>query len=164
MSEHAILTWIQDSGLGQYVKTSQYPFSVCESLHFIGLCVLIGAMLVVDLRLLGVLKGISVRATMRLVPVAIAGFAINLVSGIALFSSEPFNYWYNPAFKLKMVLILLAGANALWHEFMCKARVCALGDDAEADTGAKVVAGLSLLLWAGVIVLGRLLPQFTVNG
>ena len=63
-----------------------------------------------------------------------------------------------------MALIVLAGANAIVHEFICKPRVRALADDAEADGQTKVVAAISLGLWTAVIVLGRLLPQFAVNG
>ena len=69
-------------------------------------------------------------------------------------------YWPNPAFKLKMFLILVAGLNALLFTVMEHRRVLVLGEEEDAGTLTKVTAGLSLGLWLAVILLGRLLPTF----
>ena len=76
------------------------------------------------------------------------------------FSADPMMYWPNPAFKLKMALILLAGLNALVFTVMAQRRVLGLGVDDDTGRIAKVTAGLSLGLWLGVLLLGRLLPAF----
>ena len=70
---------------------------------------LVGGILIVDLRLLGYIRPIPVRAALAFLPFVIVGFVINLLTGIVFFSADPMMYWPNPAFKLKMFLILLAG-------------------------------------------------------
>ena len=88
------------------------------------------------------------------------GFLINLATGIVFFSADPLMYWPNPAFKLKMFLILLAGLNALAFTLLGRRYVLKLRDDESAGTLAKVSASLSLCLWLCVLLLGRLLPSF----
>ena len=114
MTEAAILTAIGESWLGRTMHELTWLFGVLETVHFIGLCLLMGAMLLVDLRLLGLMRQAPLRSVLRLLPLAIAGFLANLVSGLGFFASSPEAYWSNPALKLKMVLVLLAGLNALY--------------------------------------------------
>ena len=103
-------------------------------------------------------------SAMKLVPLAVAGFAINLLTGVCFFASDPFNYGTNWMFGVKMVLIVLAGINAIYHEVACKARLCGLPEGVEPDRTAKFVAASSLVLWTLVIIAGRLLPQFGIEG
>jgi len=135
-------------------------FATGETLHFIGLSMLVGGILVVDLRLLGFIRRVPIRAALAFLPFVIAGFLINLATGIVFFSADPMMYWPNPAFKLKMLLILLAGVNALVFMVLQHRHTLSLGTDENADTFTKVSAGLSLGLWLGVLLLGRLLPAF----
>jgi hypothetical protein len=160
MSEADILHWIRDTALGAAVRQSRWLFATGETLHFIGLSLLVGGILIVDLRLLGFLRRIPVRAALAFLPWVIAGFVINLATGILFFSADPYMYWPNPAFKLKMFLILLAGLNALIFTVMEHRHALTLGDDEIPGTLTKVTAGLSLSLWLGVLLLGRLLPAF----
>src|SRR3977135_2601944 len=113
MSEEDILHWIRDTWLGATVRESRWIFASGEILHFIGLSLLVGGILIVDLRLLGIIRRIPVRAALAFLPFVIAGFVINLLTGIVFFAADPYMYWPNPAFKLKMFLILLAGLNAI---------------------------------------------------
>ena len=160
MTETEILHWIRETWLGATVRQSRWIFATGETLHFIGLSLLIGGILIVDLRLLGFLRRIPIRAAHAFLPFVIAGFLINLATGIVFFSADPMMYWPNPAFKLKMALILLAGLNALVFTVMAQRRVLGLGVDDDTGRIAKVTAGLSLGLWLGVLLLGRLLPAF----
>jgi len=160
MTETEILHWIRDTSLGATVRQSRWIFAAGETLHFIGLSLLVGGILIVDLRLLGFLRRIPIRAALAFLPFVIAGFLINLATGIVFFSADPMMYWPNPAFKLKMALILLAGLNALVFTVMAQRRVLGLGLDDDTGRIAKVTAGLSLGLWLGVLLLGRLLPAF----
>src|SRR5947209_10624237 len=160
MTETEILHWIRDTWLGATVRQSRWMFAAGETLHFIGLSLLVGGILIVDLRLLGFLRRIPIRAALAFLPFVIAGFLINLATGIVFFSADPMMYWPNPAFKLKMALILLAGLNALVFTVMAQRRVLGLGLDDDTGRIAKVTAGLSLALWLGVLLLGRLLPAF----
>jgi hypothetical protein len=160
MTEAEVLHWIKDMPLGAAVRQSRWMFAAGETLHFIGLCLLVGGLLIVDLRLLGFIRRIPMRAALAFLPFVIVGFLINLATGIEFFMTDPFMYWPNPAFRLKMFLILLAGLNALLFTVMEHRRVLVLGDDESAGAFTKVTAGLSLSLWLAVILLGRLLPTF----
>jgi uncharacterized protein DUF6644 len=160
MTEAEILHWIKDTSLGATVRHSTWLFAAGETLHFIGLSFLVGALLVVDLRLLGFIRRVPIRAALAFLPFAVAGFLINLATGIVFFAADPFMYWPNPAFRLKMLFILLAGLNALVFTVMEHRHALSLGDDESTGLVTKVTAGVSLSLWLGVILLGRLLPAF----
>jgi len=160
MTEVEILHWIKETWLGSTVRGSTWLFAAGETLHFIGLCMLVGAMLVVDLRLLGFLRGVPIRAALAFLPFAIIGFLINLATGIEFFTNDPFMYWPNPAFRLKMFLILVAGLNAIVFTVMEQRHVLLLADKEYTSAFTKVTAGLSLGIWLVVLLLGRLLPSF----
>ena len=160
MSEADILHWIRDTWLGATVRESRWIFASGEILHFVGLSLLVGGILIVDLRLLGFIRRVPIRAALAFLPFVIAGFLINLLTGIVFFSADPMMYWPSPAFKLKMFLILLAGLNALVFIVMAQRKTLNLRDDESTGTLAKVTAGLSLGLWLCVLLLGRLLPAF----
>lgn len=148
-------TWI-----GTTVKTSVWIFPVLETLHFIGLAILIGGIAVLDLRVLGVGKRLPVAPLHKLLPLVFVGFGINLVTGVLFFLSDPLGYGVNPSFQVKMIFILLAGLNALWFELKLARHVNEWGPGVDASTHAKIVCGLSLFFWAGIITTGRLLPSF----
>jgi hypothetical protein len=160
MTEVEVLHWIKDMPLGTAVRQSRWLFGAGETLHFFGLCLLVGAMLIVDLRLLGFIRGVPIRAALAFLPLAIFGFMINLVTGIEFFMTDPLMYWPNPAFKLKMFMILTAGLNALLFAVMEHRHMLVMGDKESTSAFTKVIAGLSLGLWLCVILLGRLLPTF----
>jgi hypothetical protein len=160
MTEAEILHWIKETALGTAVRESRWMFAAGETLHFIGLSLLVGSLMIVDLRLLGFLRGIPIRAAFAFLPFAIVGFLINLATGIEFFTADPFMYWPNPAFRLKMFLILLAGLNALAFMVLGARRAEKLADDAATSGFAKATAGISLCLWLVVLLLGRLLPSF----
>jgi hypothetical protein len=160
MTETEVLHWIKDMPLGAAVRQSRWLFGAGETLHFFGLCLMVGGLLIVDLRLLGYIRRIPMRAALAFLPFVIAGFLINLAAGIEFFVTDPLMYWPNPAFKLKMFLVLLGGLNALVFTVMEHRHVLVMGDDEDTSTFTKVTAGLSLGLWLCVILLGRLLPTF----
>src|SRR5436853_5796399 len=89
MTETDILHWIRDTWLGATVRQSRWIFATGETLHFIGLSLLVGGILIVDLRLLGFLRRIPIRAALAFLPFVIAGFLINLATGIVFFSADP---------------------------------------------------------------------------
>src|SRR5437588_13094174 len=160
MTETEILHWIRDTALGAEVRQSRWMFATGETLHFLGLSLLVGGILIVDLRILGFLRHISMRSALSFLPFVIIGFVINMLTGILFFTADPLMYWPNPAFRLKMLLILLAGLNAVLFMVLGRQRVLDLGDRESTGALAKVSAGLSLLLWLCVLLLGRLLPSF----
>ena len=163
MFDTSFLKPIHDSAIAETIRYSAWIFPALETVHFIGLCLLVGAMMVVDLRLMGVLRAGSVKSVLRFTRLAIAGFSINLLSGIGFFVSNPENYAQNPLFWAKMILVLFAGLNVFWFEWAERQSLLALPDSAEIPSRTRAVAGLSLGLWIGVIILGRLLPLLGIG-
>jgi hypothetical protein len=164
MRETAILTWIHDTPLGAVTRDTPWLFPAFETLHFVGLCILIGAMLIVDLRLLGRFRDMAPGKVLVFSHVAAVGLVINLVSGVGFFASDPFNYWSNPAFQIKALLLVAAFANIAWFELFARRRVLAIPIGADTDLGAKLIGGLSLALWFTILIIGRLLPNWEGAG
>ncbi len=154
----AIAQWMGASWLGQAGRDVYWLFPAAEIVHFFGLCLLMGAMLLIDLRLLGFARSVSIKTVMAFIPVATVGLVLNVISGIVFLCAYPENYWPSTAFRFKMLAIVIGGLNALWFKWAEAPRIELLTDDADADRRAKVAALLSLAVWAVVIVLGRLLP------
>lgn len=155
-----VLQAAHDTWLGEYARAHAWVFTTGLLLHFVGLCVLLGAMLVVDLRILGVGRAAPIRAVMPLLPVAIAGFGLNLATGVVFFVFDPFGYWENPGFRIKLALLALAGLNALAFALFAHRGLLATPAGHDAGAVAKASAALSLLLWFAVILFGRLIVAF----
>jgi hypothetical protein len=139
---------------------SKWGWPIAESLHFIGLALLIGSVGVFDLRLIGVGRSIAVGDLHRLIPWGIAGFALNVCTGVLFFVTAPDQYLYNPAFQLKAMCIALAGVNIAVFYTTAFAQVRTLPVAAQVPLAARVMAGVSLLSWIGVITFGRLLTFY----
>jgi hypothetical protein len=152
--------WLATTSLS-WAARGGYPWvwPASETLHFIGMALLVGVVGLLDLRMLGFAKGLPIAPINRLLPWGIAGFALNLITGCIFFAGDPFQYIHNDVFWAKMLFILLAGANVgVFYLTGLSRRVdaCNAGDDA--PWGARVAAAVSLLLWIGVMYLGRMLP------
>jgi hypothetical protein len=131
-----------------------------ESVHFLGLCLLIGTVGVFDLRMLGVGRGIPLEALHRLVPAGVAGFLVNVLTGLMFFVSAPDQYAYNPAFQIKLLFIFVAGLNMLFFYRTSLAAMRATAPDARPPSRVVVIAAVSLGCWSMVIVWGRLITYF----
>jgi len=138
---------------------SMWGWPIIESLHFIGLCLLLGTVGVFDLRMLGLAKQIPYRYLHKLVPFGVAGYLINVATGIMFLTSAPDQYVYNPAFQTKMLFMLLAGINMLSFYGFCNQHVQNAGI-APLPKRIKLVAGISLIAWSAIIVCGRLITYF----
>jgi hypothetical protein len=135
-----------------------WMFPLMETIHFIGLVLLFGALLVVDGRVLGLCRFMNMKAAMAFIPVAIVAFALNLISGIFFVASQPLVYFGNMLFQWKMALIVIAGINALWFWFGEHKELCQLADGEDAPFRAKVIALASIIIWVLVIIGGRMIP------
>jgi hypothetical protein len=142
--------------LATFVKAVPWVWPTCESLHFVGLSLLIGTILLIDFRMLGMMKMVSVNALDRLVPWAVLGFGVNLVTGMLFFVAAPEQYTQNVAFWWKVGLVVLAGFNGLYFTVFDTAWTLAPGD--EARPFSKVMAASALVLWVGVMYYGSMLP------
>jgi len=142
--------------VGSFVVDKTWVWATCETLHFIGLCLLFGIASFVDLRMLGVIKGVSFKALHRLIPWAVMGFGINLITGMFFFVAASDQYTTNTVYQWKLVLIMLAGLNVLY--FTIFDEPWAVGADDNAPPMAKFVAASAFVLVIGVIFCGRMLP------
>jgi uncharacterized membrane protein len=142
--------------IGHYQFTHPFAWPMLESLHFIGLSLLFGVVLAGNLRILGFMKNASFADVHRLLPWGVWGFVINSVTGMMFFAGAAGQYIDNPAFHLKVLFMLLAGANVLYLTLFDE--VWTLGPGENAPTSAKLVAASQVFLWVGVIYFGRMLP------
>jgi hypothetical protein len=141
--------------IAQYVNDEPWAWIASETLHFIGLSLLVGIVLLIDLRALGVLPSVPFAALERLLPWAAVGFAINIVTGMLFFVARPEFYTGNSAFYWKLIFVLLASANTLYF-FFDEGWAASPGRDVRLFT--KVVAASALALWVGVMYWGSMLP------
>ena len=112
------LIWLKETGFGTAIRESLWLYPIFEIIHLIGLAVLVGAIAMTDVRLLGFSRALPVNGTARhLLPWVWVGFAVALLSGVALFSGFTTDYWMNTAFRIKLILIVIAGVNALLFHF-----------------------------------------------
>jgi uncharacterized membrane protein len=126
-----------------------------EALHFIGLSLLFGVVLIGNLRILGFMRTAPFIDIHRLLPWGVLGFVINSVTGMLFFVGQAFQYIDNPAFHLKVLFMLLAGANVLYLTLFDDVWTLGTGD---APRSAKLLAASQIFLWIGVIYFGRMLP------
>ena len=143
--------------IGDGMANYKWAWAASETVHFIGLCLLFGVVLLVDLRMLGFLQGISYSALHRLLPWGILGFGVNVLTGMFFFVGAPTTFYVtNATFFWKLGLILVAGANALYFTVFEQAWTVEAGDTP--PIAAKLAAAAGILLWTGVIFCGQMLP------
>lgn len=164
MTVNQALRIFYDMPWGSWARDQPGVFYTAESLHFVGLCLLLGPLLLVDLRLLGLWRSLPIAGAFAYIKLAISGFLINVVTGFVMFCADPFNYWTDSAFHIKLILLVMAGANLVWFTVVEQKRALALPDGADAGASTKVSAALSLTLWIAIIIAGRLLPSFEGDG
>ena len=163
MTLHHFQVWLitairHHSPVADIMRTA-WGWPIAESAHFIGLCLLVGSIGAFDLRLLGVMRRVPIGAVHRFIPWGIAGFAINICSGLMFLLTEPDQYILNRSFHLKLLFLAIAGINA--GTFYLTSWRVAFGPDVyDAPRRAKAIAAISLAAWMGVIVCGRMLTFF----
>jgi hypothetical protein len=151
------LQTIEDTGFSTWLRESESPFAFYFILlfHTFGLALLVGANVVVDLRLLGVARGIPLAPLQRLFRIMWIGFSINAVSGVLLVIAYPTKSLTNLEFYIKLAVI----GFAIWVMQKLKSEVFEDSSLSEADMMARgaALAKWSLFLWFGAITAGRLL-------
>jgi len=141
--------------IARYVNDEPWTWIASETLHFVGLSLLIGVVTLIDLRALGVMKAIPFSALERLLPWAALGFGLNIATGMLFFISRPEFYTGNPAFYWKLIFVLLASTNTVYF-FFDEGWAATPGGDVRLVT--KVAAASALVLWVGVMYWGSMLP------
>ena len=155
-----VLDWMELSDLGQWVATSSHGYYVMLGFHSIGLAMLVGSMMVIDLRLLGRLQGIQLKALERLSKIAWYGFVINALSGVGVFFSEANRMFFNPTFRWKIFLVFVGVIALAIMQRTVLRPIAAPG--AAITTNAKLQAVFSLAVWTAVIIVGRMIAYIEV--
>ena len=154
-----LLNFAQVSGIYAFMH-SAWGWPIIESLHFTGMCLLIGSVGVFDLRLLGMARRVPLHALHQLIPFGITGFSLNVLSGTMFLVSAPDQYLFNPAFQTKMLMIILAGMNMLLFYRTAMGAVRTVPAGALPAPRARLMGGISLACWAMVIICGRLITYY----
>jgi len=141
-----------------WISSVYWLWPLMETIHFIGLSLLLGGLIVIDTRLAGYFRGVNIAATHKLLPWVFIGFGLNLVTGVLFFFGDPMRYAINIGFRIKMVLVVIAGLNALWFWFKINPAMRSWEPDTDPPVVAKLVAWISLVSWTGVLLFGRLIP------
>ena len=149
--------WLEQTSVGSAIRQSLWLFPAIETIHLLGMAALLATITVLDLRLMGVAarrQPVSKLAA-RLIPWAWIGFAIQVITGTLLFSSEAVKIYPNPAFRLKMVLLLIAGVQALIFQTLISRKLFTWDDRPSLPLTAKIIGLTSILLWLGIVAAGR---------
>ena len=149
---------IEASSLARWMREAMWAYPAVEAVHILALGIVVGSIVIVDLRLLGLSREISVsRLSRHALPFTIGAFVVAMFTGILMFTAHAEDFLTNRVFAIKMGLILLAGVNAAilhagpWRTI------------AQWDTGAlppgsvRFQAALSIAFWISVVACGRLL-------
>lgn len=152
----ALAGWLHDSALGAWMRGGGWSYAAVNVLHLLGLVLLVGPILLLDLRLLGLGRSFDARAVARvLLPFAVAGLLLMLCTGVALLSADARTLAVHPLLRAKLLAIAVGLANVAWFH-LAFGRY--LDDwDRSRPGAARVSAGASIVLWLGILALGRLI-------
>jgi hypothetical protein len=156
----AFSDFLISTGIGDYVAAHDWVWPLGETLHFVGMCVLLGTVGVVDLRILGVAKGIPIKLLEKFIPLGVIAFVVNLATGFIFIAGNPvggpMEYLTNLSLQIKMLIVVIAGINLIVFYFAGIQRSLEnVPADGNASGGAKAVAAVSITAWIMVIVMGR---------
>jgi len=166
VSLFSFFQWLNHTPLSVYLRDSDYPFFIIETVHILALGFSVGTILWVDLHLMG----LSMRRERvsdvvgQFEPSAKVGFALMFVSGFLLLLAEPLKAYITTAFRLKLVMLVLAVVNVWYFHSKVYPGVAEWDEAATLPWRAKMVGFLSMTLWLGIIVAGRWTAYFSVPG
>ena len=150
--------WVESTQISKTLFGMSWLWPTCESLHFIGLCMLIGGAGLLDLRLMGMFRGVPIRHVKAMMPWAIGGFLINAGTGALFLIMQPHLYLSSAVWWSKVAFIVVAAANALFFETRLAPSALSMDDNADTPRVMKVVGACSLVSWFAVLYCGRMLP------
>ena len=154
---YALISYFEDSGLADNIRENDVLFPLIESVHVLSICLVVGSILVVDLRLLGLAsinRPVS-RVTNGILPLTWGAFAVAVASGSLLFISNATKYLENGYFVAKILLICAAGLNMVVFHFISARDLPKWEKQKTLPFSARLAGGLSILLWVSVVTCGR---------
>jgi hypothetical protein len=156
MALEQALTRLQDLNFPTQIRESVWMFPTIETVHVFALVLVVGSIMTVDLRLLGLAnkeRPFS-QVAAEMLPWTWAAFGVAALAGMLMFSSKALTYYANIPFRLKMVCLLLAGINMVLFHWL-GVRSLATWDHRQPPWSAKMAGGASLLLWTTIVAAGR---------
>jgi len=151
--------WLASTPWSIALHESIWVYPIVESIHVLTLCLFLGLVIVMDVRLLGgtMRETPASEVLGRLAPWTIAGFAIMAITGSLLFYAIPVKTYLNIFFRFKVAFLLLAGANITVFHLTIFRKIGEWDLDPVPPLRARLAGGVSLLLWAGIVVAGRMI-------
>lgn len=153
-----LLTWLESSAPAVWMRESMWAYPAIETAHILGFTVLVGSAVMFDLRLLGFSRSLPVIAAARhLLRWSRLSLLVVVPAGIMLFMTQAVETWANPAFRLKLLLLAVAGVNAVVFHLWTLKSIEEWEQRPTTPMRAKIAALISIIVWAGVITCGRLI-------
>jgi len=153
----ALIAFFEQSSLADAIRENDVLFPLIESLHVLAICLVVGSIMAVDLRLLGIAsvkRPVSV-VTRGILPLTWGAFAVAVASGFLMFISNATKYLGNGFFVAKLCLIAAAGVNMLVFHFISSRDQPRWDDQAKLPLPARLAGGISMLIWIAVVACGR---------
>ena len=165
MALRSLFEWVDTFPSSIVLRESAFWFPFLLTVHVVSMCLFAGLIIMMDLRLWGVgnVRTPFSQVQRRLFPWQAAGFLVNLATGAILVYSQPMRYYGNVFFWVKLVMMGLAGVNAMAFHYSTYLSVAKWDADSKMPLGARMAAVMSLALWAFVIMSGRLIAYNWFN-
>jgi hypothetical protein len=157
MSFIGLCEWLESTAIATVIRESGSWFPWVESIHVIGLTLVVGSIVILDLRLIGATSSRESlrRLTNELLPLTWVAFAVSAITGLLMFASNAVRYAGNTFFVLKMALLLLAGLNMLFFHFRTQRNAQHWDSDVTPPLAAKFAGAASITFWVGIVAFGR---------
>ena len=155
------LYWLQNTPVAIFVAEVLWAYPLLETLHTLGMAMLLGTLGLINLRILGYKAALSLIGTRDLLPVAWIGFTVNAASGLLLFTSDAATFFVSNTFRVKILLIILAGINAaILSRRIYGADLQVDSVSAGGDATNRLLAGSSLVFWVVAVICGRIYAYY----
>jgi hypothetical protein len=158
-----LLSWLESTAYAEWIlglseaPYSDYGWPIMLGSHSLGLAIIVGVVIIINLRLLGLYSAIPYTSLAKFLPVAWVGFAINLFTGLSLFTTQATIYITNVPFLTKMTFIILGTANLVFTSKHLKREGAAWESAGTVSQAGTLLAATSLAFWALAIMTGRLI-------
>jgi hypothetical protein len=156
----SVLTYLKDSAFSGWLLVSMLGFPTLIALHSVGMAIVVGLTLMISLRLNGFITGLQEALIPKLVTIAVWGFTLNLVTGLAIFITRGPEYIVSYIFLLKMVLVLISASILFWLRLRLKSERTTITGIA-GDSLARNMSSLATVTWFGAVVAGRLIAYLS---
>jgi hypothetical protein len=153
-----VLNWLESTPVAEWVAASAWGYPITLASHGVGMAIVVGVIVMISLRVLGLFPGVPLESTRRLLPYMWAGFILNLISGLGLFVADAERFFWGLTFQLKILFIVVGLAIVVVLDQAAVKPAVRGGGDAALPAFAKPLAVVSILLWwLAVVLSGRLI-------